>query len=122
MPYIQADFAAMFQSTGVCDTKKTFGVDFDASVGVELSIQAATVGNEANPFWKQELFVSCLVLLKATQLMYSSHTHGHCSHNACLLVTITRSRVRSWIRYQRRASPRTRSVIRQRPVSRQYRP
>jgi len=57
MPYIQADFAAMFDSTGVCDSKKTLGVDIDASVGVELFAQAATKGHEGSPFWKQDLYV-----------------------------------------------------------------
>jgi phage anti-repressor protein len=56
MPYISADFAAMYDSTGVCDSKKTLGVDIDARIGVELTVQAATKGNEANPFWEQELY------------------------------------------------------------------
>ncbi|KAF2793535.1 hypothetical protein K505DRAFT_375265 [Melanomma pulvis-pyrius CBS 109.77] len=56
MPYIQADFAAMYDSTGVCDSKKTLGVDIDALVGVELFAQAATKGHEASPFWKQDLY------------------------------------------------------------------
>lgn len=58
MPYIKADFAAMADTTGVCDTDKTLGVDIDANIGVELTVQAATKGNEANPFWEQELYVS----------------------------------------------------------------
>jgi hypothetical protein len=57
MPYIQADFAAMYDSTGVCNSKKTLGVDIDASVGVELAAQAATKGHEGTPFWKQDLYV-----------------------------------------------------------------
>ncbi|KAF2681142.1 hypothetical protein K458DRAFT_310334 [Lentithecium fluviatile CBS 122367] len=57
MPYIQADFAAMADSTGVCETKKTLGVDIDARIGVELNVAAATKGNEANPFWEQQLYV-----------------------------------------------------------------
>ncbi|KAF2637411.1 hypothetical protein P280DRAFT_521094 [Massarina eburnea CBS 473.64] len=56
MPYIKADFAAMAASAGVCDSKKTLGVDIDAKVGVELHAQAATKGNEADPFWTQQLF------------------------------------------------------------------
>ncbi|KAF2471053.1 uncharacterized protein BDR25DRAFT_154353, partial [Lindgomyces ingoldianus] len=32
MPYIKADFAAMYDTTGVCSTKKTLGVDVDANV------------------------------------------------------------------------------------------
>ncbi|KAF2735733.1 hypothetical protein EJ04DRAFT_575886 [Polyplosphaeria fusca] len=56
MPYIQADFEAMYSTTGVCDTKKTLGVDIDANIGVELNVAAATKGNEASPFWSHELY------------------------------------------------------------------
>lgn len=58
MPYIQADFAALLDTTGVCETKKTLGVDFASKVGIDVSVQAATKGNEAKPFWEQELYVS----------------------------------------------------------------
>ncbi|KAF2177672.1 hypothetical protein K469DRAFT_602300 [Zopfia rhizophila CBS 207.26] len=58
MPYIEANFAAMAESTGVCNTKKTLGVDIDANIGVELYAQAATKGNEGDPFWRQSLYVS----------------------------------------------------------------
>lgn len=68
MPYIQADFAAMLDTTGVCETKKTIGVDIDARIGVQLSAQAATKGNEANPFWEQELYVSTALLHKHMSL------------------------------------------------------
>ncbi|KAF2006759.1 hypothetical protein P154DRAFT_600887 [Amniculicola lignicola CBS 123094] len=57
MPYVRADFAAMYDSSGVCDSKKTLGVDIDAAIGVELNVAAATKGNEASPFWEKELFV-----------------------------------------------------------------
>jgi hypothetical protein len=60
MPYIEADFGAMYDQTGVCDSKKTIGVDVDTRVGVQLTAQAATKGNEANPFWEKELYVSIL--------------------------------------------------------------
>ncbi|KAF2762813.1 hypothetical protein EJ05DRAFT_506488 [Pseudovirgaria hyperparasitica] len=56
MPYIEADFAAMISTAGVCGGDQTLGVDVDAQVGVDLSIQAATSGNEADPFWEQSLF------------------------------------------------------------------
>ncbi|PSN71721.1 hypothetical protein BS50DRAFT_629859 [Corynespora cassiicola Philippines] len=56
MPYISADFAAMFSTEGVCQTDKTLGVDIDTKIGIELSAQAASKGNEANPFWKQTIF------------------------------------------------------------------
>ncbi|KAF2494151.1 hypothetical protein BU16DRAFT_66127 [Lophium mytilinum] len=57
LPDISADFTAMFDSTGVCGGLHTLGVDVNANVGVDLSVQAATAGNEANPFWTQELYV-----------------------------------------------------------------
>jgi hypothetical protein len=57
MPSIHADFEAMYDTTGVCDTKKTLGVDIDADIGVELNVAASTKGNEANPFWEHELYV-----------------------------------------------------------------
>jgi hypothetical protein len=60
MPYIEAEFGAMYDQTGVCDSKKTIGVDVDTRVGVQLTAQAATKGNEANPFWEKELYVSIL--------------------------------------------------------------
>lgn len=69
MPYIAADFAAMYDSTGVCDTKKTLGVDIDAKIGVELSAQAATKGNEANPFWEQELYVRLVYILSMNAVL-----------------------------------------------------
>ncbi|KAF2273388.1 uncharacterized protein EI97DRAFT_155832 [Westerdykella ornata] len=56
MPYLSADFAAMYDTTGVCDSKKTLGVDVGAKVGIEVHAQAATKGNEASPFWEQEIF------------------------------------------------------------------
>lgn len=56
MPTIQADFTAMAVTSGVCGTEKTVGVDVDASAGVDLSVQVATAGNEANPLWEQTLF------------------------------------------------------------------
>lgn len=61
MPYISADFAAMFSTEGVCETEKTFGVDIDTKIGIELSAQAASKGNEANPFWKQTIFVRVFI-------------------------------------------------------------
>jgi hypothetical protein len=55
MPYIDADFTAMADTGGVCDTQQTLGVEVSASAGVDLSVQVATAGNEANPLWEQEL-------------------------------------------------------------------
>lgn len=95
MPYIQADFAAMIDTTGVCNSKKTVGVDVDASVGVELSVQAATKGNEANPFWSQELYVRNFdAFLMAQTEMFHSRTNGTCSPNALHLVPTTQSLAR----------------------------
>lgn len=55
MPYIEADFTAMADSGGVCGTQRTLGVDVNADAGVDLSVQVATAGNEANPLWEQQL-------------------------------------------------------------------
>jgi hypothetical protein len=64
MPYIQADFKATAESAGgVCGTTKTLGVDVNTKVGVDLSVQAAKKGEEANPFWKESLYVSLVHIL-----------------------------------------------------------
>jgi hypothetical protein len=55
MPYIDADLTAMANTGGICGTMQTIGVNVDASVGVDLSVQVAAAGNEANPLWSQTL-------------------------------------------------------------------
>ena len=56
MPYIELDFDAMVNTGGVCGTQKTIGVNLGASSGVDLSVQVAKTGQEANPLWEKSLF------------------------------------------------------------------
>lgn len=59
LPYIQADFAAILDTTaGVCATSNPFGVEFSSKIGVDINAQAAFKGREANPIWKRQLYVS----------------------------------------------------------------
>lgn len=53
MPYIRADFSALSNSRGVCGTRRTLGVDLDATVGANL-IASASKNDKA--FWKKTLF------------------------------------------------------------------
>ncbi|KAF2105459.1 hypothetical protein BDV96DRAFT_509325, partial [Lophiotrema nucula] len=53
LPYIQADFAAMADTKGVCGTKKTLGVSASAEIGAELYAKATF---NDDPFWEQSLF------------------------------------------------------------------
>lgn len=85
MPYIEANFAAMFESSGVCDSKKTLGVDVDAKVGIDLSVQAATKGNEADPFWEQEIYVSLYGSMNDHMLTVPRLMNGICFPHAWLL-------------------------------------
>lgn len=85
MPYVEANFAAMFESSGVCDTRKTLGVDIDAKVGIDLSVQAATKGNEANPFWEQEIYVGAPIPLHGHILIVLRQVNGVCFPHAWLL-------------------------------------
>ncbi|KXX79947.1 Proteoglycan 4 [Madurella mycetomatis] len=55
MPYVGVDFSAMTNTAGVCGTKKTIGVNLAASAGVDLSVQVAKAGQEANPLWERTL-------------------------------------------------------------------
>jgi hypothetical protein len=57
MPYIQADFAAMADSSGVCGGLQTLGVDLHADIGAEL---VASASFNEKPFWTYTIFKKTL--------------------------------------------------------------
>jgi hypothetical protein len=67
LPYFRADLVATKDPAGVCGTMKTIGIDVDASVGIDVSLQAGRV-NAVADFRKDlfttawPLFTTCLAI------------------------------------------------------------